>query len=644
MKKVFSFLVLLMLSMVLIACDAGMNPIFETTTEVSTEEPIVSDYLKQFSSEEDMVEYFEKMSQNSYKYGWQEDGILTPEAGVDNTADESEERHSETNVQVDGVSEMDTIITDGNYIYMAKNQELTIIDVLSMTVIYQSSLDDTSESDDIYSYGYYHGLYLYEDKLIVIYNQYQMQAYDNEEVRPFYDYWWGFGSSNVHVDVINVSNKEDIQIERSLEFKNTYLIDSRMIEDNMYLMMSSSSWWYEDAVVTPSYKDSILGEEFETLDYQDIYYFPDNDQVTSYLMIGSFSINEQEEVDLNAYLGYAYEVYMNQENLFISGHQYNYDEETGTVDQKTNISRFEIVDGKLVFRASNQIDGWTLNQFSFDEHLGVLRVATTDYEYNEDGIKLTNQLYLLDSTDDELTLISTLSGLGKPGERIYAVRMSGDIGYVVTFVNTDPLYKIDLSDPSNPIILGELYEDGVSDYLHPINDDYMIGIGRQADNSNGFTVFTGVKVALYDTTGDEPIGLQTLLVEGEYSFSPVTYDHKAFVEYEWNNNYLFAIPVYSYSYGYGEYYQAIYLYQVNQDYELVELAELRNSSDNDYYGYIEKAIFIGDSIYTISYTEINQFDMTNDFERTSTIVLKTIDNEVKDTEPGDTDVSTETNE
>jgi uncharacterized secreted protein with C-terminal beta-propeller domain len=307
--------------------------------------------------------------------------------------------------------------------------------------------------------------------------------------------------------------------------------------------------------------------------------------------------------------------------------------------------RFEIVDKKLVFRAANQIKGWTLNQFSFDEYEGVLRVATTDYEWDGETMTINNQLYLLDATDGELTQISVLEGLGKPGERIYAVRMSGDTGYVVTFQNIDPLYKLDLSNPEQPLKVGELEEEGVSDYLHPIGDDLMIGIGRQADSSGEFTVFTGVKVALYDVSGDDPVTIETLLVEGQYSYSPVTYNHKLFVEYDWNESLLFAIPVYGYADDYDRYYQGVYVYQVDGR-DISQVALLMEETELYYYTYIEKAIFIGDSVYTISYAQINEFDMNNDFERIDTLILE--DRYIKDdeitTEDGESQPSDSTEE
>jgi len=607
MKKLLSMIYLMALVIVVVGCSEAI------TTE---EDPIIeSDLVQRFTDYDDLKSYFDNMEQRSYFTSSMEGDMATPEMATDDQAKDEAPSYSETNVQVEGIMEMDSIITDGYYIYMARNSFLRIIDVESMTVIYENELET----------GYYSGIYLYENRLVSLYTQYEYN--DDDQVRPYYDFWWGV--SNTHISVLDVSDKTDIQETRHLEFENTYLYDSRMIEGELYLLMNSYSWYYEDDVWVPMYSDSVLGEEMISLGFDDIYYFPESDLSNAYLLIGSFSVMDDQEIDLNAYLGYAFEVYMSHQNLYLSGYQYIYDEETQRVERLTNILRFEIVDNKLVFRAANQIKGWTLNQFSFDEYEGVLRVATTDYEWDGETMTINNQLYLLDATDEELTQISVLEGLGKPGERIYAVRMSGDTGYVVTFQNIDPLYKLDLSDPENPFKVGELEEEGVSDYLHPIGDDLMIGIGRQADASGEFTVFTGVKVALYDVSGDDPVTIETLLVEGEYSYSPVTYNHKLFVEYDWNESLLFAIPVFGYSENYDRYYQGVYVYQVDGR-DISQVALLMEETELYYYSYIEKAIFIGDSVYTISYAQINEFDMNNDFERIDTLILE--ERSIKDDE------------
>jgi uncharacterized secreted protein with C-terminal beta-propeller domain len=224
--------------------------------------------------------------------------------------------------------------------------------------------------------------------------------------------------------------------------------------------------------------------------------------------------------------------------------------------------------------------------------------------------------------------LSVLPDLGKPGERIYSVRFSGETGYIVTFQQIDPLYVIDISDPTEPVITGELEEDGVSDYLHEITDGLLLGIGRQAEEIDGWTRFTGVKVALYDTTGANPVNLETYLVEGQYSYTNVMWDHKAFVYFTPNQadfTYV-AIPVYEYFESFYGYSQSMYVFKVYHNGNLELLSKLTNleEDNNGYYSYydsIERAVMIENYIYTVSYSSIKMFDMNSNFDEVNSQVL-----------------------
>src|SRR5262249_50020037 len=129
--------------------------------------------------------------------------------------------------------------------------------------------------------------------------------------------------------------------------------------------------------------------------------------------------------------------------------------------------------GKPRFEARGTIRGTVLNQFAMSEHNGYLRVATSDNW-------ATNDLYVLRSTGGRLETAGLLTGLGK-NERIFAVRMLGDRGYVVTFRRTDPLFTLDLSNPNRPEVAGELHIDGFSTYLHPLGKHHLLAIGQDAD-------------------------------------------------------------------------------------------------------------------------------------------------------------------
>lgn len=158
--------------------------------------------------------------------------------------------------------------------------------------------------------------------------------------------------------------------------------------------------------------------------------------------------------------------------------------------------------------ASTVLEGRLLNQFSLDEHRGYLRVALSTGNDN-----------LVRVLDSRLEQVGVVDSLGKKGERIFGVRFAGDFGYVVTFRQTDPFYVIDLSDPENPAMAGELEMPGYSSYLHPLSDGLVLGVGMQDRR---------VKLSLFDvSTPEEPVELDRVLLP-----EPVTEavrNHRAFL-------------------------------------------------------------------------------------------------------------------
>lgn len=206
--------------------------------------------------------------------------------------------------------------------------------------------------------------------------------------------------------------------------------------------------------------------------------------------------------------------------------------------QRTLVHSFDIRGaGAARYLVSGEVRGGVLNQFSMSEHKGDLRVATTDQ--TADG---GSQSYVTVLTDDGEQLVQTgqVGGLGK-GEQIYAVRFLGDRGYVVTFRQTDPLYVLDLADPADPRVTGELKIPGYSAYLHPIEGDLLIGIGQDATDQGRRL---GSQVSLFDVSDPaNPTRLQQRAL-GPAS-SPAEFDHHAFLH--WTATDLTVIPVQSFN-------------------------------------------------------------------------------------------------
>jgi hypothetical protein len=224
----------------------------------------------------------------------------------------------------------------------------------------------------------------------------------------------------------------------------------------------------------------------------------------------------------------------------------------------TRIHKFSMAGTQVGYRGSAEIDGvvWQGGQadFRMSELNGDLRVLASIFDWsNEDFVD--HQLYILRESTSEpaLEIVSTLPNssrpqeIGKPNEALFGVRFLGDTAYAVTFEVIDPLYAIDISDPADPFIAGELEVAGFSDFLHPVNDDLLLGLGSGA---NG-----GVKLELFDVSNlAQPLSRGSITIGGPGTWSEAVYDRHAFT-YQANDATgmdRFALPVDVYDDGTGQ--------------------------------------------------------------------------------------------
>ncbi len=158
---------------------------------------------------------------------------------------------------------------------------------------------------------------------------------------------------------------------------------------------------------------------------------------------------------------------------------------------RTNIWKFgfDAQSHDVRLAARGKVDGTILNQFAADEHEGYLRVVTSG------GSGWSQQLFVLQQTGKRLSVVGQIDDIA-PGESLHSVRFIGDRAFAVTFRTIDPLFAIDLSDPTNPVIAGELHIPGYSDYLQPLDATHLIGIGRNADTVTGF--FQELQISIFD--------------------------------------------------------------------------------------------------------------------------------------------------
>ncbi|MCY4067598.1 MAG: beta-propeller domain-containing protein [Acidimicrobiaceae bacterium] len=203
-------------------------------------------------------------------------------------------------------------------------------------------------------------------------------------------------------------------------------------------------------------------------------------------------------------------------------------------DHLTYVHRFDISGDEASYEASGEVQGVIRNQFSMSEHDGHLRIVTTTGDFW--GERSESQVRVLETSGSALREVGSVGDIGR-GENVQSVRFVGDVGYVVTFRQIDPFYTIDLSDPADPRILGELKIPGFSSYLHPVSDTMILGVGSDAD-LNGRV--TGAKVSLFDVS-DLSAPAEVAVWSAPDGWNDIGWDHRAFLW--WAPEQLAVLPV-----------------------------------------------------------------------------------------------------
>ena len=292
--------------------------------------------------------------------------------------------------------------------------------------------------------------------------------------------------------------------------------------------------------------------------------------------------------------------------------------------EKTVIYKIGINEGAISYETQGTVPGTINNQFSMSEYDGNLRVATTIHGWMIrsylPSVESYNNVYVL---DESLSVIGSIESIA-PDETIYSARFIDDICYLVTFEQIDPFFVIDLSDPTNPMILGQLKIPGYSSYLHPYDETHVIGIGKEDSN---------VKISLFDVTDVEnPVELSKYLItdddESSYSWtsSSALYEHKAFLFDEEKQLLIFPAS--------DEYKESAYVFHVDTANDIELKGVISHIPENvtvkeeepygyywkGYYGYsILRSLYIGDVIYTISdaMVQMNDMDSLEEMNRVS---------------------------
>ena len=323
--------------------------------------------------------------------------------------------------------------------------------------------------------------------------------------------------------------------------------------------------------------------------------------------------------------------------------------------EATNIHTFDISNpGDTVYTGSGRVNGTVLNQFSVSEHLGVLRIAATSGQWArwwmESPEPMSSSVVTLVSGVDADTDQQVLVEVGRvdniaPEERIWSARFDGDRCYLVTFRQTDPLWVIDLSDETNPMILGELEIPGVSTYIHPLSRDHLLTIGMGPGIDGLGLDWSNTRLSLFNISDptspsvDDVLSLTPVANSNDtawtWSYSEASYEHKAF-QY-WAPKGLLAVPLSTYRYdsSYDQNGRYSYSYQYVSNLVIVNVSEetgtmsihgtvnhstFYNNEESTYFGgnyNIRRSIFMGDFIYAVSAQGVTVTNLTTMEESTS---------------------------
>jgi len=402
--------------------------------------------------------------------------------------------YSQTNVQVDGIDEADIVKTDGSYLYICKGSTVWVVSAAGSVSRHVATIDISAlHTDGEVLTGPVVGMMMSGSTLILFAHGFAAQA---ESWGSSGD-WVGMSATSVKAIFYDISDPVHPVYLTVLSQSGSYA-GSRLSDGTLYLV---SQYWVNTTGADPSRPVTFVptvdtGDGPVAVSPGDIQIMPRVDQ-PSYCLVTAINVTERTLWGEQAVLGRADTLYMSTDNLYVASTQWNTSivPASGTSETQgptTSIVRLSVTGGQLSFGADGSVPGTLVNQYSLDEWNGYLRVATTVYD-STGGKGTTAGLWVLDSSGK---LVGSIPDLAT-GESVQSVRFEGPVGYVVTFQQRDPLFSVDLSDPTSPAVLSALKIPGFSTYLHPFGDGLLLGVGVDTDD-NGAT--QGLKLSMFNVS------------------------------------------------------------------------------------------------------------------------------------------------
>ena len=596
----------LVVSVFLAGCSNQDSSYFSKVVIAQSATKIVTDRELQKANTIALQDYLQQSLKNIYTQPSElqtirERSLQVPEF-TDVATDSSAEVFSETNVQIEGIAERDRMQRIGEHIYLTvgdyQNSQITVWQI--------DSEDITAEAAETYTLDFNtSGLYKHstaeKDQILAL----SMEGYSYFGFDSFFSPFYQNGDNQVasmqRFEAVNgsLTKNGSIEIDGSL-------VSSRIIDDNLYMVVryspyldlphyfpeNSSQYKSNSAYIEGLEAEDVLpkvridGVETNVL-ASGCYIKSDSEQsyhASSIVLLRVALAEDSLSVDGECYIGETRVVYVSHNAIYLASSVYNDSRLYEGINsiwssylETIEIQRFGFEqDGSLEYSGAGQVLGslgWQTEKaaFHFSEQQGHLSVVTYLYPYTRDLI-LTNDLspldYYVNSSSPSPVIVSILDTdtmqrvaqlpnathpdpIGKPDEDLFSVRYIGDQLNLVTFSKIDPLYNIDLSSILEPKITGELEITGYSSYLHPVGDNLILGIGKDAipaaDDAWGdgnFAWYQGVQISLFERATDGSLSLLDSKIIGRRgSNTPVENSHHAFSFIEQDTTFTFALPI-----------------------------------------------------------------------------------------------------
>ncbi len=435
-------------------------------------------------------------------------------------------QHSGTNDQVQGVDELDTVKSDGHYIYSVDGNNLTIVQAYPPSdakAVSRINVNGTLEGifvdgnriavltndgyDSLYSGSTYFGIPCSSGGSTVGWSMPATRASYPRQAAPL--------TSSIRV--YDASDHSNLLLKTTVTVNGTF-VDARLIGDVVYMIADQAAYCCAPVSLPVT---SVNGQAIPTA-ANTVYHSDIQDSLQSFTsIVGLKIIGENAKPIVGTFLiGTSSTIYVSLRNIYLA---------SPMIAGDTAIHRVSLDTGRANYDGTGVVPGRVLNQFSMDEYQDHFRIVTTTQQNGQRAFGTSSwgqetNLYVLDS---KLQLVGRLEGLGS-GELFHSARFMGDRAYLVTFKKTDPLFVIDLHSPENPTLLGKLIISGYSDYLQPLDSTHILGIGKDTADEGSFAWYQGVKVSLFDVHNPvKPIEVAHFIIGDRGSDSIALRDHKS---------------------------------------------------------------------------------------------------------------------